>query len=309
MNDPTPVLVSVCIPTYNSAAFVAETIESVLAQDHPSFELVIADHGSTDETAEVVRGYEHDPRVRLVIGEPGGGAQANWNRVTDLARGEYIKLVCADDPLYAGCLSQQAAVLDENPDVVLVASKRDIVDAQGRMVMRGRGLGGLQGRSLAPWRCDVWCRWARTSSGSRARCSCVRRPSGPPGRGRTRCPTSSTRTCTSGCWSAATSMRSRLAGDLPAQHDVVEPRADEAAVPPEPGVPPEAPQGPPRCRQEVRPAAGRPSVEGNAWARRLALPGAAPTAAGPESPRSDDGGGVASGTVAACRARRRSRDR
>ena len=146
VNDPTPVLVSVCIPTYNSAAFVAETIESVLAQDHPSFELVIADHGSTDETAEVVRGYEHDPRVRLVIGEPGGGAQANWNRVTDLARGEYIKLVCADDPLYAGCLSRQAAVLDENPDVVLVASKRDIVDAQGQIVMRGRGLGGLQGR-------------------------------------------------------------------------------------------------------------------------------------------------------------------
>jgi glycosyltransferase involved in cell wall biosynthesis len=147
VDDSSPVLVSVCIPTYNSAAFVAETIESVLSQDHPSFELVIGDHGSTDDTAEVVRRYEHDPRVRVVLGEPGGGAQANWNRVTDLARGEYIKLVCADDPLHAGCLTQQAAVLDENPDVVLVASKRDIVDARGRVVMHGRGLGGLRGRS------------------------------------------------------------------------------------------------------------------------------------------------------------------
>jgi glycosyltransferase involved in cell wall biosynthesis len=141
-----PPLVSVCIPTYNSSAFVAETIESVLAQDHPSFELVISDHGSTDSTGQIIRGYAGDPRVRVVIGAPGGGAQANWNRVTDLARGDYIKLVCADDPLYADCLSRQAAVLDENPDVVLVSSSRDIVDAHGRIVLRGRGLGGLKGR-------------------------------------------------------------------------------------------------------------------------------------------------------------------
>ena len=138
--------VSVCIPTYNSQAFVAETIESILGQDHPSFELVIADHGSTDATAEILGRYAHDSRVRVVLGRPGGGAQANWNRVTDLARGEYVKLVCADDPLYAGCLSRQSAVLDANPGVVLVASMRDIVDARGRIVMRRRGLGGLHGQ-------------------------------------------------------------------------------------------------------------------------------------------------------------------
>jgi glycosyltransferase involved in cell wall biosynthesis len=142
--------VSVCIPTYNSSAFVAETIESVLAQDHPSFELVIADHGSTDSTEQIIRRYADDARVRVVVGEPGGGAQANWNRATDLARGDYVKLVCADDPLYVDCLSRQAAVLDENPDVVLVASPRDIVDAQGRIVFRRRGLGGLTGRVAGP---------------------------------------------------------------------------------------------------------------------------------------------------------------
>jgi glycosyltransferase involved in cell wall biosynthesis len=138
--------VSVCIPTYNSSVFVAETIESVLAQDYPSFELVIADHGSTDSTPEILLRYADDPRVRLVLGAPGGGAEANWNRATDLARGEYVKLVCADDPLYADCLSRQASVLDENPDVVLVASQRDIIDARGRIVLHNRGLGGLRGR-------------------------------------------------------------------------------------------------------------------------------------------------------------------
>ncbi len=142
--------VSVCIPTYNSAAFVAETIESVLTQDHPSFEVVIADHGSTDETVRILGRFADDPRVRVVVGEPGGGAQTNWNRATRLARGEYVKLVCADDPLYAGCLSRQAAVLDSHPGVVLVASTRDIVDAQGRIVMRRRGLGGLRGQVSGP---------------------------------------------------------------------------------------------------------------------------------------------------------------
>ncbi len=256
VNDPTPVHVSVCIPTYNSADFVAETIESVLAQDHPSFELVIADHGSTDETAEVVRRYEHDPRVRFVIGEPGGGAQANWNRVTDLARGEYIKLVCADDPLYAGCLSQQAAVLDENPDVVLVASKRDIVDAQGRMVMRGRGLGGLQGRSPGSVAVRRLVQMGTNIFGEPSsvlmRASAVR---------------------AAGPWSDA--LPYLIDEDMYVR--VLE-RGDFYAIPsslatfrlsttswslaltrqqsrPEPGVPPEAPPGPSRCRQEVRPPA------------------------------------------------------
>jgi glycosyltransferase involved in cell wall biosynthesis len=140
-----PVQVSVCIPTYNSSAFVAETIESVLAQDHPSFELVIADHGSTDPTPQIIGRYADDPRVRIVLGPPGGGAQANWNRVTDLARGEYLKLVCADDPLHTGCLSRQAAVLDQHPGVVLVASTRDVVDAHGKVVIGNRGLGGMAG--------------------------------------------------------------------------------------------------------------------------------------------------------------------
>jgi hypothetical protein len=139
-------LVSVCIPTYNSAAFVAETIGSVLTQDYPSIEVVIADHGSTDGTPELLQEFAHDPRVRVVLGPPGGGAQANWNRATDQAVGEYVKLVCADDPLYPGCLSRQIEAMEEHPGVVLVASKRDIIDATGAVVYRGRGLAGLEGR-------------------------------------------------------------------------------------------------------------------------------------------------------------------
>ncbi len=144
--DPPPLaLVSVCVPTYNSAAFISETLQSILAQDYPSFEVVIADHGSTDETRDIVRRFA-DPHVRLILGSAGGGVQENWNRATDHAVGDYIKLVCADDPLYPGCLTKQVAALDDNPGVVLVASKRDIIDANGVVVYSGRGLAGLNGR-------------------------------------------------------------------------------------------------------------------------------------------------------------------
>ena len=51
--------------------------------------------------------------MRVVLGPPGGGAQANWNRATDQAVGEYVKLVCADDPLYPGCLTKQ---VEANPE-------------------------------------------------------------------------------------------------------------------------------------------------------------------------------------------------
>ena len=114
------------------------------------------------------------------------------DRVTDLARGEYIKLVCADDPLYATCLTQQAAVLDENPDVVLVASKRDIVDAQGRVVMHGRGLGGLQGKSAGAVAVRRIVQMGTNVFGEPRSVLMRARPSAPQGRGRTRSPTSST---------------------------------------------------------------------------------------------------------------------
>lgn len=135
-----------CVPTYNSAPFVASTVESVLAQTYPHVELVIADHGSADGTWDVLQRYAGDPRIRLLRTPPGGGLQANWNAVTAAATGRYVKLVCADDPIYPTCIARQVEVLERHPGVVLVASKRDIIDAHGAVLYRGRGLGRLNGR-------------------------------------------------------------------------------------------------------------------------------------------------------------------
>jgi len=91
-------MVSVCMPTYQGAAYVAAAVESVLAQTFANFELIVIDDCSQDETAAVVRGYR-DPRLRFAQNERNLGAQDNWNRCLHVARGRYFKILPQDDLL------------------------------------------------------------------------------------------------------------------------------------------------------------------------------------------------------------------
>ncbi|MEP6981239.1 MAG: glycosyltransferase family 2 protein [Nakamurella sp.] len=138
--------VSVVVPAYASARFVAATMDSILAQTFADFELVVSDHSSVDGTWEILQEYATDPRVRLLRLPAGGGAAANWNFVTREARGEFVKLVCSDDLVHPTCLAEQVAAMDAYPDAVMVAARRSVVDAAGHPLIRDRGLGGLRGR-------------------------------------------------------------------------------------------------------------------------------------------------------------------
>lgn len=137
--------VSVVVPAYASAGFVAATMDAILAQTFTDFELVVSDHSSIDGTWEILQTYAADPRVRLLRLPTGGGAAANWNFVTGQARGEFVKLVCSDDLVRPTCLAEQVAAMDAHPDAVMVAARRSVVDAAGRPLIRDRGLGGLRG--------------------------------------------------------------------------------------------------------------------------------------------------------------------
>jgi len=136
----------VVVPSYNNVSFIEATMDSILAQTYQDFELVVADHSSTDGTWELLQRYRADPRLRLLRTESGGGASRNWERVTEAARGELLKLVCGDDLIYPDCLRRQVEAMDANPSVVLVAARRDLVDARGDLLISGRGLAGLTGR-------------------------------------------------------------------------------------------------------------------------------------------------------------------
>src|SRR6476659_4666435 len=128
-------LVSVVIPSFESANHIGAAIGSVLDQTMADLEVVVVDDGSRDGTLEVVRSFR-DPRVRVLANAQRIGAAGNWNRALDAARGRYVKLLCGDDVLYRHCLERQAQVLDSHPDVAMVACRRDIVGGSGRVLLR-----------------------------------------------------------------------------------------------------------------------------------------------------------------------------
>ncbi len=133
--------VSVCIPVYNGEAFIAETIKSALDQTCGDIEVLVCDNRSTDRTADIVASF-HDARVRWVTHEENVGPVGNFNRCLTLARGHYIKILCADDLLYPDCVRRQMDILEADRDerLALVSCARDIVDDRGKVRMRPDGL-------------------------------------------------------------------------------------------------------------------------------------------------------------------------
>lgn len=107
-------LVTVIIPAYNCAGTVAETLDSVLAQNHPATEVVVVNDGSTDDTLQVLRRFGE--RIR-VIDQPNAGPPAARNAGIRAARGEYIAFLDADDVWIQGKLAAQARHLDSHPEV------------------------------------------------------------------------------------------------------------------------------------------------------------------------------------------------
>ncbi len=145
MSHAAPPLVSVCIPVYNGAAFIAEAVNSVLAQTFRDFELVLLDNASIDETPRILQRFDDD-RLRIIQHRTNIGAAANFNAALQEARGEWVKILCADDLLYPDCLQAQlvAALQCGSEHPVLLCAPRDIIDAAGRRWMR-RGFPGKSG--------------------------------------------------------------------------------------------------------------------------------------------------------------------
>ena len=114
--------VSVLIPTYNSAAFLDDAIQSVLNQSFTDFELIIVDNCSTDNSKEVISKYTSDSRVRFYVNEKNIGSNGNFNRCFSLASGDYIKCLCSDDIFHLSLLEKFVAIMEAHPSVSLVSS-------------------------------------------------------------------------------------------------------------------------------------------------------------------------------------------
>lgn len=151
---------SVLIPLYNKEREIEATVRSVLAQTLPPAEIVVVNDGSTDRSAEIVRGIG-SPLVRL-IDQPNAGECAARNRAIREARSEWVALVDADDCWHPEFLAEIASMIAEHPDCGLYCTGFDILAADGAHPAPGPDRRGVVGNFFR----DSAHRYIATSSTS-----------------------------------------------------------------------------------------------------------------------------------------------
>jgi GT2 family glycosyltransferase len=124
-------LVSVVVPSYNMARFLPQSVQSALDQTYPNVEVQIIDDGSTDDTPEVVRQWEGDPRVR-VHRQVNGGLSHARNQGIALTSGPFIALLDADDLWVPEKLALQMELFQGHPEVGVVYSGYEKMDGECR---------------------------------------------------------------------------------------------------------------------------------------------------------------------------------
>ena len=151
--------VSVVIPTYNYGRFIAESIDSVLAQDFTDFEVIVVDDGSTDNTQAILARYADC--VRCIRQENAGSAAARNTGIAH-AKGELIAFHDADDIWLPHCLSRRVEMMERYPELDMVFG--DVVVVRGNEVLFRSFLDERRQLRLIPARSDDGCRFIFTRS-------------------------------------------------------------------------------------------------------------------------------------------------
>jgi glycosyltransferase involved in cell wall biosynthesis len=132
-NPDSPMKISVVMAAYNAEPWLVETIDSILQQTYPHFELLIVNDGSSDRSGEIIDEYAaRDQRVKP-IHHPNWGLCASLNHAIGLARHEWIARMDADDLMMPNRFERQVAFVQEHPDVTVSATLAHIIDSQGNL--------------------------------------------------------------------------------------------------------------------------------------------------------------------------------
>jgi glycosyltransferase involved in cell wall biosynthesis len=145
--------VTVLMPVYNGAKYIAEAIGSVLAQSFGDFELLIMDDGSTDNTVAEIRKF-NDPRIRLVECAHLGFA-TTLNNGLKQAKAELVARLDADDLCKPERLATQYDFMQANPEYILIGSEEDYIDMNGEYLftLQCPGYSDAEIRDLDPTTC------------------------------------------------------------------------------------------------------------------------------------------------------------
>ena len=123
-------LVCICVPTYNSALTIRETLLSITAQSYANLKIKVVDNASVDDTAAVVDAIA-DSRIELHRNPVNIGAEGNFNRCIALAEGKYSAIFHADDVYERHMVEKQVAFLEAHPTAGGVFTEATLVDERG----------------------------------------------------------------------------------------------------------------------------------------------------------------------------------
>jgi glycosyltransferase involved in cell wall biosynthesis len=146
--------ISIITPSFNQAAFIGETIASVLDQNYPNLEYIVIDGGSTDGSVDIIRKFEH--RLAYWVSEKDRGQAHAINKGLERASGDIIAYLNSDDCYLEGTLMRVAEYLKTHPDVDLVHGRCRIVDENGNKLRERVGAINHYDEILDLW--DVWWR-------------------------------------------------------------------------------------------------------------------------------------------------------
>lgn len=139
-------LVSVIIPAYKAAAYLLETIQSVVEQTHSNWELIIVDDGSPDHQATVVADLVNSDNRIQYVKQKNGGVSSARNHGYDLSKGEFLAFLDADDIWLPHNLSSKIAKFQNNPSLGLVHSDMAVMNEKSELT--GEIKAGKEGQLL-----------------------------------------------------------------------------------------------------------------------------------------------------------------
>ena len=149
---------SICIPNYNYAQYVGDSIQSVLDQSYQNFELIIADNCSTDDSLNVIKSFK-DPRIKLIENKYNIGFSPNLDKATSQATGDFMLLLSSDDLIKPDALTEYNKIineLDNNEDEKLIlTSSYDVIDSDGKKIIEKPAMSGDVIRYLKKKNVDV----------------------------------------------------------------------------------------------------------------------------------------------------------
>lgn len=125
----TSIRLSICIATRNRAAFIGETLDSIIPQATDEVEIVVVDGASTDNTEEVVRRYQQQsPRLRYFRLEINGGVDRDYSRTVELAQGEYCWFMTDDDIFKPGAIQTVLNHIEQGYGLIIVNAENRTID-------------------------------------------------------------------------------------------------------------------------------------------------------------------------------------